>query len=315
MKIGLISNPLSRANRKNGGVAAQVTPSAEICVSQPHDHIQLVDDLKRFAQDEVELIVIDGGDGTVRDVVSNIHHGYHGAWPLFAILPSGKTNVIAGEVGHFTAGYAGWLRLVEQRKTGRLGHTEKRYAALEISWPTQNVPMQRGFLMGFAAFADGKRIAEEKLHPKGIAKGLAVAIALGSVLFRNLMPGLSKDKGSGEVGSVEVDGAKLEVERHFLVMASTLNQLTLGMRPFWEQGSGQINWLDISAPPKRLLSGLLLLARGQRRTWMEKGGYSSGRANGLGVKFDAPFVLDGELYETHGHVHVTQSQFIRFVGE
>ncbi|MGA9251505.1 MAG: diacylglycerol kinase family protein [Roseobacter sp.] len=315
MKIGLISNPLSRANRKSGGVAALVAASADICVSQPCDHDQLMDDLKRFAQESVELIVIDGGDGTVRDVVSSIHHAYKDAWPVFAILPSGKTNVIAGEVGHFEAGFKGWQRLIAIRDAGRLGRVEKRCAALEITWPECDEPMQRGFLLGFAAFAEGKRIAEEKLHPMGIAKGLAVAIAIGGVLRRNLMPGSKNGKASGDVGSVRVDGAEIDINRHFLVLASTLDRLTLGLRPFWDRGTGQINWLDISAPPKRVFLGALLLAMGKRKSWMVQGGYASGRAESLDIKFDEPFVLDGELYDTRGYVRISASQPIRFVSE
>ena len=315
MKIGLISNPLSRANRKNGGVAAYVESSADIRVSQPRDHDQLVDDLTRFAQEGVELIAIDGGDGTVRDVVSSVHHAYKGGWPVFAILPSGKTNVIAGEVGHFEAGRKGWQRLIAIRDAGRLGRVEKRCAALEITWPQRNESIQRGFLMGFAAFAEGKRIAEEKLHPIGIAKGLAVAIAIGSVLRRNLMPRSKNGQASGDLGSVRVDGELIDVDRHFLVLASTLDRLTLGLRPFWDQGTGQINWLDISAPPKRVFLGSLLLAMGKRKSWMEQGGYASGRAEVLDIKFDEPFVLDGELYETHGYIRISASQPIRFVSE
>ena len=55
MKIGLISNPLSRANRKSGGVAARVTPGDDICIAQPRDHDQLVDDLSRFAREGVGI--------------------------------------------------------------------------------------------------------------------------------------------------------------------------------------------------------------------------------------------------------------------
>lgn len=296
-------------------MAARVRPSADVCVSQPRSHDELIADLKRFATDDVELIVIDGGDGTVRDVVSCIHHAYAGAWPEFSILPSGKTNVIAGEVGHFEAGDKGWRRLIEVRDAGRLGHVHKSCAALEVTWPQRDAPMQRGFLMGFAAFAEGKRIAEEKLHPMGIAKGLAVAIAIGHVLRRTLMSGLRKSDTAGDAGMVQVDGAQINVDRHFLVMASTLGRLTLGIRPFWDQGTGPINWLDISAPPKRVFRGLILLALGKRKPWMEQGGYASGRAETLDIKFNEAFVLDGELYDPQGHVRVTASQPIRFVSE
>ena len=57
-----------------GGVAARVTPSRTIFVAQPSCHNQLLLDLIRFSKEGVELIVIDGGDGTVRDIISNIHH-------------------------------------------------------------------------------------------------------------------------------------------------------------------------------------------------------------------------------------------------
>lgn len=315
MKIGLISNPLSRANRKSGGVAARVAPSDDICVAQPRGHDQLVEDLIRFARDGVDVIAIDGGDGTVRDIVSNIDQAYGDHWPLLALLPSGKTNVIAGQVGHFGTGQKGWERLLAVRKTGKLADMQTQCAAIEISWPGRNDPVQRGFLLGFAAFADGVRMANQTIHPMGINKGLAVAMAIGGVLRRSLLSGSKNREASGEAGTVLVDGAQVNGTRHFLVLASTLDRLTLGLQPFWDQGRGAINWLDISAPPKRAVVGIVSMALGKRKAWMEDNGYASGRAETMEVKFDQPFVLDGELYEPHGHIRVAATQPIGFVGE
>lgn len=315
MKIGLISNPLSRANRKSGGVAARVQPCDDICVAQPRGHDQLVEDLIRFAHEGVELIAIDGGDGTVRDIVSSIDQAYGENWPLMALLPSGKTNVIAGHVGHFGAGQKGWERLLEVRKTGKMAQMQTQCAAIEISWPGRDDPVQRGFLLGFAAFADGVRMANESIHPMGINKGLAVAMAIGGVLRRSLMSGSKNRADSGEAGTVQVDGTQVNGSRHFLVLASTLDRLTLGFRPFWNEGRGAINWLDISAPPKRAVIGILSVALGKRRAWMEENGYASGRAEAMDVRFENPFVLDGELYEPHGHIRVSATQPIGFVGE
>ena len=315
MKIGLISNPLSRANRKSGGVAARVTPGDDICIAQPRDHDQLVDDLSRFAREGVGLIAIDGGDGTVRDIVSNIHYAYGDVWPLIALLPSGKTNVIAGQVGHFGAGDKGWQRLLAVREAGKLADMKTECAAIEISWPGRSDPVQRGFLLGFAAFADGVRMANETIHPMGIAKGLAVAMAIGGVIRRSLLSGNKTRKASGEAGTVLVDGTQINGERHFLVLASTLDRLTLGLQPFWKQGRGAVNWLDIAAPPKRAVVGILSVALGKRKAWMEENGYASGRAEVMEVNFEQPFVLDGELYDPHGHIRITATQAIGFVGE
>lgn len=315
MKIGLISNPLSRANRESGGVAAGVTPSEAISVAQPRSHDELRADLIRFARDGVDVIAVDAGDGTLRDILSNIDAGFGDDWPMIALLPSGKTNVIAGQVGHFGPGQKGWERLLEVHASGRLAHHQSECSAIKVSWPDRDDPVKRGFLLGFAAFADGVRMANDSIHPMGINKGLAVAMAIGGVLKRSFFGGKGVRKPSGEAGTVLVDGALVNGDRHFLALISTLDRLTLGLRPFWKEGRGAINWLDIAAPPKRAVRGILLLALGKRRPWMRDHGYASGRAEVLDLKFDAPFVLDGEHYEPHGHIRVTATRPIRFLGE
>ena len=52
-----------------------------------------------LARDGLDLLVIDGGDGTVRDVISLLPHTFGEAPPLLAVLPSGKTNVLAIDLG------------------------------------------------------------------------------------------------------------------------------------------------------------------------------------------------------------------------
>lgn len=310
MKIGLISNPRSRANRKSGGAVARVRPGADILTASPHDHDRLAADLTRFARAGVGLIAIDGGDGTVRDIVTDIHLAYGDDWPLFALLPSGKTNVIAGQVGHFGPGYKGWQNLLAARDQGRLGAQVSLCPALEVSWPGRVESVRRGFLLGCAAFSDGIRMANETIHPMGFFKGLAVALTILGVLRRNLSGG---ENGAGEAGEVLVDGARVNGARHFVTMASTLDRLTLGLRPFRQRGEGDINWLDIAAPPQSVLRGCLMLALGRHRDWMEPAGYASGCARMLDLHFDQPFTLDGELYDPHGHIRVAASRPIRFL--
>ena len=310
VKIGLISNPLSRANRRSGGVAARVTPGADICTAEPRSHEDLTRDLIRFAREGVDLIAIDGGDGTVRDVVTDIHLAYGDRWPRFALLPSGKTNVIAADVGHFGSGDRGWQRLIAARDGGTLGSRQRQCAALEISWPNRQQPVRRGFLLGCAAFSEGVRMANETIHPLGIFKGLAVAMTIAGTLWRNLGQG---GRDAGEAGTILVDGRQIDNARHFLTMASTLDRLTLGLRPFWKEGQGPVNWLDVPSPAKHVLAAFWLLAFGKRQRWMARAGYAGGRATGIDLKFDRPFVLDGELYDPHGHVRINASQPITFL--
>src|SRR3546814_12209371 len=44
-------------------------------------------------------LVVDGGDGTVRDVISAAPAAFGDRMPRMAILPSGKTNALALDLG------------------------------------------------------------------------------------------------------------------------------------------------------------------------------------------------------------------------
>lgn len=314
LKIGLISNPKSNANKKHGGLGARIKPEPGILVARPTTHDELKDELLRFAKEGVEVVAIDGGDGTVRDVISFIHYGYPDVWPSFALLPGGKTNVIAAHVGGFGKGLEGWQSLLKAREAGTLSKVQEECAALEVSFPAEPDFLMRGFLLGAAAFTDGVAMANESLHPKGIAQSLAVALAIGGMLRRAVFRRSQDDNRISKAGTVSLDGVALPVQYHFLVMASTLERLTMGIKPFRNEGVGDVFWLDVSASAKWFLIGGAMVAMGAHKEWMRNAGYASGRTHEMDIVSDAPFVLDGETYDPKGHIKVSASQRLRFFG-
>ncbi|HUF56016.1 MAG TPA: diacylglycerol kinase family protein [Thermohalobaculum sp.] len=305
MRVGLISNPRSHGNRRSGGLAGAANVPPEVIAAAPRGREALAETLRQFADRDVRLIAVDGGDGTVRDVLSLLDGAYGHDWPAFALLPSGKTNAVAGDLGAAGRGRRGLDRLLGARQAGRLRTTER--PALEVAWSGGRV---RGFLFGAAAFAEGVRLANERLHPAGLHHGLAVAAAIGGMLRRSM-------RGAGDAPAaearLEVDGVAVGGERHFLILASTLERLTPGLRPFPKEGEGPVNWLDVAAPPVLPVRGLLWTALGQRRGWMARGGYAGGRARRLDIVLKGPFVIDGETYAADSPVTLAASRPIRFV--
>jgi hypothetical protein len=67
MRVGVVRNPKSHANIGRADDGA--TPDAVLLV-EPSTPEALEQDLQAFAQCGVNLLVIDGGDGTIRDVLS-----------------------------------------------------------------------------------------------------------------------------------------------------------------------------------------------------------------------------------------------------
>jgi len=88
-QVGVIYNPRSHRNK---GQDLASDPAPHVYVSQPGERSQLPAALRRFADRGIDLLVINGGDGTVRDVLTAGCEVFGENWPTVAVLPKGKTN-------------------------------------------------------------------------------------------------------------------------------------------------------------------------------------------------------------------------------
>ena len=101
-RIALISNPKSTGN------LAQLPRIRAFCAEHPdifHYEVERADQIgeamRTIARIEPAVLAINGGDGTVQAVLTELHNGGHfgNAPPPVAVLPSGKTNLIALDLG------------------------------------------------------------------------------------------------------------------------------------------------------------------------------------------------------------------------
>lgn len=94
--VGLIRNPHSHGNEDTphtyGDMPGVITAS-------PSRRSELHEIIADFAAKRVDYIAIDGGDGTVRDVLTCGAGLFGETWPALILLPSGKTNALAHDLG------------------------------------------------------------------------------------------------------------------------------------------------------------------------------------------------------------------------
>ena len=293
-RVGIIGNPLSRAGRESRarfGASAAGLPHAE-----PATRAELQDALRDFAARGVDLLAVQGGDGTLREVLTALPSAFTASPPPeVAVLSAGKTNLAARVLGSAGMGEAALRRLLGAAERGTL--RRRLLPVLEVSRPgLEGAPPLRGVLFGAAAFTEGKTLAEARLHRRGVHDAAAVVLALAGVALRAAL-----DRGhrlrAGVPMAVAPDDLSEREGRRFLLLATTLDRLMLGLRPFWGEGRGPVRWLDVLAPPRRLAAAAWAGARGRPRPWMPSAGYLSGRAERLRVALGGPFVLDGEVFE------------------
>lgn len=300
IRLGLIRNPKSTRNKGGAGgdLREQAAHLLGFYFAEPATPEELAETLADFARNEVGIVVVDGGDGTVREVLTALPKAYGDEnLPAVSILASGKTNLIAADVGTSGHGMKGFSRLMENARNGTLGSHIQRRPVLEARWDDDSHAPVRGTFLGAAAFTKATALAQEKVHAKGFNNNAAVALTLAGTLYRTLFGNDPDRLLDGEPMTVVPDGSNSPQGNRFLFLATTLHRLVMGLWPFWGNGEKPIRYLDISAHPERLSRAVLPLMKGKPTDWMLADGYRSGMASEIRMELTRPFIMDGELFE------------------
>jgi hypothetical protein len=190
-RIALLSNPRSTGN------IAQLPRIRAYCADHPdifhyeveHAH-QIGEAMRTIAQVRPKVLVINGGDGTVQAALTELYNGGHfGAdKPPVAVLPSGKTNLIALDLGAKGDPVAALAQLIDLAR----GDLQSAVVARELialeRWHDDDRPVI-GMFLGGAGLADIMLYCRTKIYPLGLPNGLAHAIT-GFLVFLKMLFGV-----------------------------------------------------------------------------------------------------------------------------
>jgi diacylglycerol kinase (ATP) len=286
MRIGVVRNPQSHGNQAR----PPGPPPAGVRLVEPFGREALKAELETFAREGLDLLVIDGGDGTVRDVISLLPHTFGDNPPMLAVLPSGKTNVLAIDLGTPKA----W-RLEEALTAARqVQQTVKTRPPLRVSW-ADGRPCMQGFFFGVGAMVKATNLAQ-KAHKVGFFHNLAVAVTILTATLGALFGGAKDEWRAGVPTKLVIDGLDQPGDERFAIVATALKRLPFGLKPFGAPREG-LKLLDVDAPPRRLLKALPMVLNGKDEPALEGLGYRRRDPQQIGLGGGAPFVLDGEVYE------------------
>jgi hypothetical protein len=299
IRAGVIWNQRSHRNQGRGPRIPLPEDVLDIVVEEPN---LLFGGLRRFASEGIDLVIVDGGDGTVREVLTRLPEAYGGRIPRLAVLPNGKTNALALDI-EVPLG----TRLDQILASATAKRPTKRRHCLEIVRPGQALPERRGFLFGSGAFVRATELAQRN-HGLGFFDDAAVGVTLAGAVGRTLLGGPSDPWRKGEAAQASFAP---DVRQWFLVLASTLKRFPLGLRPFGEAREG-LKVLSVEAPPRRLVQALPTILRGADAPWLATAGYRRHDLPAFDISFHGDFVLDGEIYEG-GDLAVRQGPELEFV--
>ncbi|MCK9193622.1 MAG: hypothetical protein M0P19_07090 [Nevskia sp.] len=301
IRIGVIRNPQSQRNRKNprGYAAAAVTTPANIqlAIVEPASPQDLPQVLVGFAQSRINHVVVDGGDGTLRDVLSLLPAIYGAKLPKITVFAGGNANLAAADIGVKGHGARALQQLLTALARTDGGRYERRHM-LMAHWPDGSHAPVMGFFAGTAGFYRGWKMAMGPVSRRGLLHGPAVAVTMLGALWQTVAGSHGNVWKSGAPMVIGIDDGAPGEGARFLFLATSLHRMYGSLWPFFDHGDAVLRWLDIDAHAPRLGRALLSLLRGRPLPWLRaSGAYRSGGAQQrITLRLTEPLVVDGEAY-------------------
>ena len=142
-------------NRAATGGDRRVEAAPGVILRAPESFSQLDECLTEMRAEGVETLVIDGGDGTVREVVSRAPDIWGDAPVRYAIVPNGNTNLIARHAGSVaTDRIAAFSESSEKAR-------ETCLFVLKVERAGERT--LRGFIVGAGAYETATRFAQKEI--------------------------------------------------------------------------------------------------------------------------------------------------------
>jgi len=296
MSIGVLHNPLSGRNKRQPlffqAVYARHPEVQHAEVTTPADIMKA---METFAHKQVNLVVVNGGDGTIQATIDALFNFRHfSEMPLLAIIPAGTANMIAGDVGLGKYEKATLENLLSWMKSSSPAIDIINRPILRIRLPSQQRPIH-GMFFGAGAIYHGTKMGWETKHTIGRLGEWGAGLILVKFLLA-LATGSRKGLQPVMVG-VSTGESTTKYEEYLVLLVTTLERLFLGMRPFWSSTSGPLRFTSVKVPYRYLWRVLPSLIRGKSHPLATTDhGYVSENLSEIRLVLNSGFVLDGEVH-------------------
>ena len=298
MTSGLIVNPYScRRNARGLALADRLKGVPGVSVAILERFSDLPGALRHFAGQGVDTIFISSGDGTVHAIQTELaERNVFAGLPRLAILPHGTTNMTAADLGLWAKSLDRQVALITDAGAVDPG-TLKVRPTVRVANPEDGRP-RHGMFLGTGGIWRGVQFCQDRVHATGLKGDWATGVTLAAGLARGLI-------GRARAGDdrldrpyrmrIEADGETLVDSLQVVFLATTLDRLILGTRPFWGGANGPLRATAIGHPPPSLRWARAVLYGGEERKLPAQ--CLSFAAHKIAVSVGCRFVMDGEIFD------------------
>jgi len=317
-RIALLSNPKSTGN------LAQLPKIRAYCAEHPDvfhyevEHAsQIGEAIKSIALVRPKVLAINGGDGTVQAALTELYNGGHfgDVPPPVAVLPSGKTNLIALDLGARGDPVEALEQLIQLARSDDLERYTVARELIALRRGEDELPVI-GMFLGGAGLADTMLYCRDKIYPLGLPNGIAhgiTAIALFMKLLLRIKANFLPPDAEPLSVSVSDEGNRI-TGRFSLLAVTTLEKLLLSSE-LGGRREGVLKLLAVEERPSSILRGLFASIAGKLGREKVRGVHFE-EANEITIEGEnSNVILDGEMFraERGFPINLTPAQPLSFV--
>ncbi len=290
--IAVVTNPRSRQNRRNPRIAGQLSyllgERGE--VAQPGNLEELVDTARRYRDREIDVLAINGGDGTAHVVLTAFARAYGDApLPPVALLRGGTMNTVASGLGLHGKPASLLASLVDRY------HRREPFALVERNLlRVDGAEPQYGFLFGNGIVSNFLEVYYEGSDPTPLKAATVLIRGVASILVGGA---LAKRLMRPTRVTIKTDTASWPAQDYLTVTAGTVDDMGLRFRPFPEapRHPGYMQVLGIACRPVDVLWQLVRMRMGLLTNHPD---ISSSLTRRFELQSDRPisYMIDGDFH-------------------
>ncbi len=320
--VGVIYNPRSHGNQ-GADFDCGITP--QVHIAQPGDRSQLPDALADLAARGIDLLVINGGDGTVRDVLTCGANIFGDDWPAIAVLPKGKTNALTVDLG--VPGDWSLQNAIDAFENGgrvhrrpiavtALGENTGEGAGENSSEDAGSKVL--GFILGAGAFTTATK-SGQSAHRLGAFNSMAVGVTTAWGVIQWFFAGRTNSWRRGSRMTIALGPQEAPMEHsgtgdpawRQLLFSSTLETMPAGIKPFGPLRNG-LKLVALDQISRRSAFLIPAVLRGKVPARLRERGIHQLTTPQYRLTIEDQFILDGEAFPP-GDYSITQGPELEFV--
>lgn len=295
-KLGVLINTQSGRNRTGTqALDALLASRPDIAVQRPATPQATAASLASLADEGVNVLGVCGGDGTVQQVLNVVLSpaSPFGQIPALAVLPGGTTNMIAHDLNEASRPVAVLEAIIKHLDAKTLPTRRTSRPIIRLSGGDAIAPAY-GLFFGAAGIYDATISNRGSVDRLGVRDGFGPGLRIFAILFK---VATGRDPFPPTPLRITVDGKLYGEKPTVVVLASTMDRLSMGLKPFWGNGNGGIRLTLVFEASHSILRAVWLALRSRPHPLLTPAnGYDSLNADRVELAFDGGCVLDGESF-------------------